>query len=267
MPVIAALLAFFLTAASPAPSPALKASGPALAGVGVGSSILETVKLLGPPDLVATTDAGHEWRWVDAHGVDLDVLTDDDFIVQEAAAMRPPDVDGRKAPLVQPHELPLLEMPAVAATTAMNSLGAEPLREPEASVLAWRLDGGVAVAELDGGNVRRLVAMNERTAARLGYVEGPPPRAHHAPVLVNLMAVGYPPRAVRVHAEGVVVVRVSIDRTGRVQNTRVVLSSGNPDIDAAEVESMRRSTFRPARCEDVPCDGIYLDRESYEINR
>jgi TonB family protein len=78
-------------------------------------------------------------------------------------------------------------------------------------------------------------------------------------------AVDYPKRALQEHAEGVVVVEVDLLPTAAVRKVSVLVSSGNADIDAAEMLSMRRSTFEAARCDDVPCAGVYLDREEYSL--
>jgi TonB family protein len=77
--------------------------------------------------------------------------------------------------------------------------------------------------------------------------------------------VDYPKRAIERRAEGVVVVAIDLASSGTVKDVRIVVSSGDADIDAAEVLSMRRSRFQAARCDGQPCDSIYLDREEYTL--
>jgi outer membrane biosynthesis protein TonB len=60
-------------------------------------------------------------------------------------------------------------------------------------------------------------------------------------------------------------VAVDLSATGAVSHVRVVVSSGNADIDAAEMLSMRRSKFEAARCDDAPCPSVYVDREEYSL--
>ena len=261
-------LALLISTATPAPAQSAESPAPAvlaLGSVALGSSVLDAVKAFGPPDVLATIDAGHEWRWYGARGLDLGVITDDDLVIKEATAARPATSSRRRPALIQPPELPLLEMTAAGASEAMALRAARVLPQPEDQALAWGLGDGFAVVDLEKGVVRRVRVMDADAAVRLGYTQGPQQPMHRAPVLVNLVSVGFPLRALRARAEGVVVVRVDIDSHGAIKSTRVLVSSGNADIDAAEIESMHKSTFRAARCGDDPCDGVFLDRESYEI--
>jgi len=59
------------------------ADGTALGGGAIGGTVLSMVQAFGPPDLVETSDAGHEWRWYDAKGLDRDVLVDDALAIKE----------------------------------------------------------------------------------------------------------------------------------------------------------------------------------------
>ncbi len=243
-----------------------KADAPvALGGVTLGSPVLDVVKEFGAPGLVATTDDGLEWRWFDAKGLDLDLLADDSLVVRQILAGRPEPVRGTPAPLVQPREFPVLEARASAADREMRSAGALHLVEPEGTISAWRVGSAVVVLELRDASVRRILALDEASAARLGYVAGPHAQPYHAPRLLGQYAVDYPKRAIERHAEGVVVVEVQIAASGSVKDVRVLVPSGDADIDAAEVLSMRRSRFAPARCDTQACDGVYLDREEYTL--
>ena len=215
--------------------------------------------------LELTTDDGIEWRWLDAAGIDIDLLTDDALMVRQVLASRPEPIHGVAAALVQPAEFPLLDAGASEASKRMTSSGARRLAEPEDTVSAWRVGPDVLVLELAHGKVTKLLGLDNAAAARFGYIAGPMTAQYRAPRLARQFAVDYPKRALAQRAQGVVVVAVDLSSTGTVSNVRVVVSSGNVDIDGAELQSMRRSKFEPARCAGVPCSSVYVDREEYSL--
>lgn len=55
----------------------------------------------------------------------------------------------------------------------------------------------------------------------------------------------YPPRSIQKYESGQVNVRVVVDTAGRVQDARVVLSSGFSRLDEAALKAARHSTFHP----------------------
>lgn len=235
-----------------------------LGGVTIGEPVLDVVHRLGPPDHVQTGDTGHEWRWYDKNGLDREILTDDALIVREIRVARPLPLDHTPAKLVQPREIPVLEQKVDKAAATAAALGATLVPQRESSVRGWRLDGGVLVGEVGEGRLMRLLALDDEYALRLGYLPGgTPPEIYHAPRYITVGTVGYPRRAADAHIGGIVVVRIEIDATGALHDVRVILSSGNADLDNAEIASIRQSTFRPALCDDVPCPGVLLDREEY----
>jgi TonB family protein len=238
-----------------------------LGGVSLGEPIGSVVSAFGAPGLVQTTDFGQEWRWFDQAGLDVDVLTDDGLLVKQVLVGRPESFTGKPPPLVQPAEFPYLEEPGTTAATAMRRAGAAPVAEPNPAVSVWRIGAAYLVYELAAGNVRKILALDRDAAGRVGYVGAPQSfGAFHAPRLIQQYAVDYPRRAVEAHAAGVVVVRADISATGSVSDVRVVVSSKNADIDAAEVQSIAKSKFRPALCDGQPCAGVYLDREEYSLD-
>jgi TonB family protein len=160
----------------------------------------------------------------------------------------------------------VLEQQSGTAAAWMKSSGAVRQPEPENSVTAWHVLGGVVVLELRDGRVRKILALDNVSAANLGYVPGPHTASYRSPRLLHQFPVDYPKRAIERRAEGVVVVAVDLASTGSAKDVRVIVSSGNADIDSAEVLSMRRSRFAPARCDGAPCDGVYLDREEYTLS-
>ncbi|MBC5825496.1 MAG: TonB family protein [Candidatus Eremiobacteraeota bacterium] len=254
---------------SPSGSPAVTVALFTLGGVAIGESVLDAARAYGPPDLVQTLDDGHEWRWYDVRGIDRDLLTDDGLKVHRILLARPGTPrKGQAAPLVQPQEMPLLDFPAGVGEKSAPAFGAQPLAQPDPSVLVWRVRDAIVVGELQDDRIAKLLALDAASAQRLGYVSGPrlTESAHRPPILVDLKATGYPRSAVEARAQGVVVLRVAVDSEGKVSDVKVLLSSGRRDIDDAESASMRESTFRPARCGDHACAGVYLDREEYEID-
>lgn len=243
-----------------------------LGNVTIGASVLETVKRLGPPDVVQTTDLGHEWQWVEATGIDREVLADDDLIVRQILVAQPARIpDQTPPPLVQPAEFKALGIPVDDAAGAIAAGGGNPIVEPDPAVRAWDFPGGVLVGELENGVVGRLLALDDVWARRLGYLQPPPaadaPLNYRAPVLTQEFYAAYPPDALRANIEGTAVVRVLIDSGGAPKDARIVVTSGNSEIDGAALESVRRSKFRAARCDDVPCPGVYFDLQQYSIFR
>jgi TonB family protein len=236
-----------------------------LGGVTIGTPIETATRTFGTPGLVQTTDDGHEWRWFDAAGLDVDLLVDNALVIRQVLVSRPEDVHGVPSKLVQPREFPVLEQTAGAGAAWMKSIGATRQPEPENTVTAWRIGGGLVVLELRDDRVRKILALDTASAAHLGYVSGPQRTPYRSPRLLRQFQVDYPKRAIERRAEGVVVVAVDLTSTGDAKSVRVIVSSGDADLDAAEVLSMRRSKFAPARCDGTPCDGVYLDREEYTL--
>ena len=259
-------------APNPSPSPSAAAPPPALslAGVAIGSSVLTVVPLFGPPDVVRNTDVGHEWQWVEAGGLDREILTDDDMAVRQILVAEPTSIPGQKPqPETEPPEFPALGMTAVDATAAVEKAGGEAIAEPDPTVRAWSLPGGVVVAELEGGKVGQLLALDDLSARRLGYLQPPPPMTpplvRRAPVMTKEYVTPYPDAAARAGIEGTVVVRVVVGVDGRPERADVVVSSHNAEIDAASVQSANKSEYRPAQCDGSPCRGVFFDLESYSL--
>lgn len=268
------LCAALLVGAGPAgdASPAVQASpgiGLSLSGVTIGASVLDTVKVFGAPDVIRTTDLGHEWQWVESGGLDREVLADDDMVVRQVLIARPAPIAGESPPpLVQPVEFRALAVSVDDAAGAVESAGGTAIVEPDPSIRAWSFPGGVLVAELDGDIVGRLTALDDRMARLLGYLQPPPerqPAIYRAPVLTRDFNASYPTAALRAGIEGRAVVRVLVDPNGTPKDVRIVVTSGDADIDAAALESARKSSFRPARCDDAPCAGVFFDLQDYSL--
>src|SRR4029077_13995811 len=130
-----------------------------LGGVTIGAPVEALTHTFGAPGLVQTADDGHEWRWFDADGLDVDLLVDNTLTVRQVLISRPEEVHGTTSKLVQPREFPVLEQLSSSAATWMKSNGAMPQPEPENSVSAWRVAGGLVVLELRDGRVRKILAL------------------------------------------------------------------------------------------------------------
>jgi TonB family protein len=262
------LVVWALTICAAVGMSALPAAGETLTlgGAALGEPVTALVTAFGPPGLVETTDQGQEWRWFDANGIDLDVLADDSLVVDQILVGRPEPIGGKTSPLVQPGAFPYLEASLPAAATGLRRAGAVQVAQPNAAVSVWKMSGNYVVLELRDGAVRKILALDSGAALRAGYTGSSQPfGSFRAPRLAHQYAVDYPRRAVEEHASGVVVVLANISPTGAVTSAKVIVSSGNADIDAAELTSIRRSTFHPAQCGGQPCSGVYLDREEYTL--
>jgi TonB family protein len=240
-----------------------------LGGVAIGTSVLDAVKLFGVPDNLRTTDLGHEWQWVDTGGLDREVLTDDDMVVREVLVARPARIaEESPRPTVQPAEFPALAVSVDEATDAIGAAGGIAIAEPDPAVRAWSFSGGVVVADLEDGVTGRLTALDDIMARRLGYLQPPPdtvPSIYRAPVLTHDFYVPYPTAAWRENIEGTAVVRATIDSNGAPKDVRIIVTSGNADLDAAALEAVRKSSFRSARCDDVPCPGVFYELQEFSL--
>jgi TonB family protein len=266
---VAVWLALAYSAASAAPAARPDAPSPTpltLAGVTLGEPVAEVVARRGAPDVVQTTDQGGEWRWFDAGGYDLDLLTDDTLSVRQILVSPMEAVPGKAVRWVQPAGFPYLGATRGLAEAGLRAAGGAAYAQPNPNVSVWQFAGGLCVLELRGQTVARILVLGVDAAKTAGFMgSGPPLGSFFAPRLLLQHAVDYPPQAVAEHAQGVVVVAVWLNASGGVDGVRVIVSSGNRAIDEAEVESMRRSRFRPARCAGQPCPSLYLDREEYTL--
>lgn len=227
-----------------------------LSGIAIGGSALDVVKKFGMPGVLSTENWGHEWEWPDTGGLDREVLTDDNMVVERVlVAARPPAPNGSPAPIVQPPEAPILGLDRNAASKIIEDRGGEPMAGRYPDTLAWRVRGGILVAALSSGKVVRVLAFDEATAHRLGYISPPGiTPAYHAPKVLRDREPAFVPMG-----SGTVIVRVLLDAAGNVKEAKVVAPSGNSLIDTAEIQHARLSQYQPATCDGVPCPSVYMD--------
>ena len=249
-----------------------------LGGISVGGSILDVVKKLGYPTVVQSTDDGQYWQWSDRDGLDREVLTSDDLIVQSVL------VAPVARSTAQPAEFRVLGADANKAYASMTAAGGAPVPRVWKNIHVWAMDGGYIVAETGPAPtpattaspvpsattaavgqakpgcdacdvVLCLRALDAQTAVSRGYVGGRPrPPEHTAPTLVKTYVPPFVPPG-----QGTVIVRVALDATGHPNDVSVIVSSGDGGVDRFEVDSMRWSKFTPGTCAGVPCPSVYLD--------
>jgi protein TonB len=80
------------------------------------------------------------------------------------------------------------------------------------------------------------------TSAKPGYLKNPPPL--------------YPEAARRQGQEGLVVLSVSVDKTGRPGKIEIKSASGFESLDASAVKAVSRWKFQPAKIGGMPIDSV-----------
>ncbi|HYK52176.1 MAG TPA: energy transducer TonB [Candidatus Eremiobacteraceae bacterium] len=250
--VIGAWLA--MCAATPAPTPTnTQIPAITLDGIAVGSPVLDASRRLGFPDGGAfSTNAGSIWRWTNRDGLDIEIYTDDQLVIQSITVTR--EKADSKA---EPSEIPLLGLDASAAASAALAAGAGPLvttpKRPNAYV--WPLRGGYLDAETDGQKVVRLRALDPTFARRWRYAGEPLAvvPVYTAPDIV-MNTIAHPLPA----GQGSDLILVSLDASGKVVDAKVIVGSGDSDVDNWSLRCVRVTIFKPATCAGVPCPGNYI---------
>lgn len=230
---------------------ATSATPPTLAGVVVGSSVLDAEKRFGFPDIVQTTDFGSLWQWSDRDGLDREVYTDDDLIV-ESVLVAP----ARAGSTAQPSEAPMLGIDVAKAPAAAESAGAGPtiVRPSTTGIIVWPLGSGYLAAETDGKVVVRLRALDATTAQRWRYAGDPLSTPSHTAAAMVREVIAHPlPDGL-----GEDLILVNLDANGKVVDAKVIIPSGQTAVDRFALDCVRMSLFKPATCAGVPCAGVYL---------
>jgi len=230
---------------------ATSATSPTLAGVAVGSSVLDVEKRLGFPDVAQTTDYGSFWQWSGRDGLDREVYTDDDLVV-ESILVAP----GRIGSTAQPSEAPMLGIDVSKAASAAASAGAGPtiLKPSTAGIIVWPLGSGYLAAEIDGKTVVRLRALDATTAQRWRYAGDPLATPSHTAAAMAKEVIAHPlPDGV-----GQDLILVSVDAAGKAVDAKVIVPSGVTAVDRFALDCVRLSAFKPATCAGVPCAGTYI---------
>jgi protein TonB len=87
-------------------------------------------------------------------------------------------------------------------------------------------------------------ARQERAEVFVAFDTPPKPIRIHKPE--------YPELARQAHAEGLVIVQVTIDETGRVINASVIKSDTIQSLEEAAIKAAYKCLFKPAKQRDVP---------------
>ncbi|HEY7994262.1 MAG TPA: energy transducer TonB [Candidatus Eremiobacteraceae bacterium] len=230
---------------------AAAATPPTLAGVTVGSSVLDAEKRLGLPDIAQTTDYGSFWQWSDRDGLDREVYTDDALIVQSILV-----APARAGSTAQPSEAPMLGVDVSKAAAAAASAGAGPtiLKPSTPGVIVWSLGTGYLAAETDGKVVVRLRALDATTAQRWRYAGDPLATPSHTAAIMVKEVISHP----LPDGEGQDLILVDVDAAGKAVDAKVIVPSGQTAVDRFALDCVRLSTFKPATCAGVPCAGTYI---------
>jgi protein TonB len=121
--------------------------------------------------------------------------------------------------------------------------------------------GSWASTPADQAHVQSAAATTSVPNAELGRsADSPPPPEDIAPgvdiTFKNSHPPIYPMAAVKQHHQGLVVLDVTIDDKGRVQDVRVERSSGWPELDEAAVDAAHGWRYEPGIFNDKPAGGI-----------
>jgi periplasmic protein TonB len=172
-------------------------------------AVVASVVALHALAIVAFSNAGIRHRFIDT-APPVEVV----FLEERAPTQAPPQeptrlVDVRPVDVV----LPVLDLPSEPPAPAAITVS-PPKVQAAAAPVAAQSDVPVMVDGVD-------------------YMRPPSPR--------------YPPSAKRAHVQGVVFLRVLIDRDGRPRDVTVHRSSGSEQLDAAARESVFQALFKPHR--------------------
>jgi protein TonB len=104
-------------------------------------------------------------------------------------------------------------------------------------------------------------------SAVIDPAETPPPAdfgAANGPRILQLEQPVYPARALRLHREGEVLLRLEIDSSGSLQSATIVQSAGY-GFDAAALAAVRRAQFAPASRSGQPVSCVALLPVSFTL--
>jgi len=224
---------------------------PTLAGIAVGSSVLDAEKRFGFPDVAATTDFGSYWQWSDRDGLDREVFTGDDLTVLSVLV-----APARPGSTAQPSEAPMLGIDVSKAAAGAASAGAGPtIAKPSTpGIIVWPLGSGYLAAETDGKTVVRLRVLEASSAQRWGFAGDPLATPSHTAAAMVKEVIAHPlPDGV-----GQDLILVSLDANAKVTDAKVIVPSGQTAVDRFAVQCVRLSLFKAATCAGVPCAGTYI---------
>lgn len=161
------------------------------------------------------------------------------FVETEAIPVSTPAPEVDETPPV-PETTP---EPAAQATPEIQATP-EPARAPRASVQEKPRKASPAKTKASGS--AKALAATGRQGSPTGRKSGGPTDSQ--PGYLRNPHPAYPEEARRAGVEGVVTLRVSVGKTGRVTGARIECSCGHASLDRRALETVRsRWVFRPAR--------------------
>jgi periplasmic protein TonB len=148
-------------------------------------------------------------------------------------------------PMVSPAESPVLNAIEQLAKPEGTSPKPEPVRTPKMSASKPRIvaarrnrTGGGDPSGGSGSNARALPQTSGIRESKPAYLSNPHP--------------AYPEAARKAGQTGVVMLRVTINESGRVSAVRLIRSSGHSLLDDRARTAVQRWIFKPARQNDKP---------------
>lgn len=237
------VLAGLFAAALALALPSVARAAVALDGIPLRAGIGSLISLDGAPAAVESVDAGHRCTWL-RNGGTTTVYFDDDAIVR-AIDVQPGAtsalaftliVEGRATPLAF-HAFTAAQADAALAPIAEFSTPGERTYRPA--------PGQELVLFFDParGGLVRAVFGERAQVSRLGIVPGDTggqALEYRAPVARRLTAIPELPGARAALA------RLSVDRSGAVESVAIVVSSGDPRLDAKIAALVKLDNYRAA---------------------
>ena len=95
----------------------------------------------------------------------------------------------------------------------------------------------------------------------------PPPPKHVAapPKLLHQVEPAYPPEAKAKHLEGIVLLKVTIDKTGAPEN--IVVEKGNPELTPSAIEAVNQWRWEPYRLKGRPVSIVTSITVNYKLKK
>jgi hypothetical protein len=212
------------------------------AGIGVGSSVLAAIAAHGMPQKLVEEDSGPHYFW-NENGLAIDATTNDDAIVR-AVDVAPTagtgsvsvDIDGKR------QSLAFGVLSGAEADRTFTSVS--DFADLQKHTRTYKLTDFTELAlafDPKTDLLQRVVFGDRGTVSLLGYLPSDFVLPLHAPRDRGKPIVTIAPKGL---------LRVDIDEKGIVRKETVVLSSGDPKVDAAVVKEIDNRTFDPAKLAD-----------------
>ena len=164
------------------------------------------------------------------------VVPEDPEEIEEAVEPEPPPLEDPAPEAPEPTPIPAVQetvpepQPVVKATPA-PAKKPKPVAKanPAVKTASWSVSSGASITQANAGHGK-----SGSSDKKPAYLRNPHPT--------------YPEDARRAGAEGVVLLRVTVGKTGRIANVCLEKTCGNASLDRRALETVKsRWVFRPAR--------------------